>query len=498
MSTKYIISFDQGTTSSRTIIFDQHQHIISKCQQEYPQIYPNPGWVEHNPLDIYNSQYSTTINALLQADLSSRDIAAIGITNQRETTIVWDKDTGIPIYNAIVWQCRRTAQMCEELKKDTDFSEYVRMNTGLLIDAYFSATKIKWILDHIEGAREKAENGNLLFGTVDTWLVWKLTDGKVHITDCTNASRTMLFNIHTLQWDKYILEKLQIPECMLPEVKNSSEIYGYTDILGTKIPIAGIAGDQQAALFGQLCFDNGDVKNTYGTGNFILMNTGSTPVISKNGLITTIACSINNQVTYALEGSVFVGGAVIQWLRDEMRFFSSARDADYLGSKPMSSEGTYFVPSFTGLGAPHWDMYARGSMFGLTRGTTREHIIRSALESIAFQSMDVIKAMVSDTNNDINIIKVDGGASASPLIMQFQSDITEKILIKPVISETTALGAAFLAGLAVGFWQSKEELKDSWTLDQKYVPQMDRATADKLIKGWNKAVYCTKLFSEPL
>lgn len=496
MSNKYIVSLDQGTTSSRTMIFDKYQNIISKCQQEYPQIYPKPGWVEHNPLDIYNSQYSTTINALLQADLNSHDIAAIGITNQRETTIVWDKDTGIPIYNAIVWQCRRTAPMCEELKKDADFCEYIRLNTGLLIDAYFSATKIKWILDNVDGARKKAENGNLLFGTVDTWLVWKLTEGKVHITDSTNASRTMLFNIHTLKWDKYILEKLQIPECMLPEIKNSSEIYGYTDMLGTKIPIAGIAGDQQAALFGQLCFDSGDVKNTYGTGNFILMNTGNTPVISKNGLITTVACSINNQVTYALEGSVFVGGAVIQWLRDEMRFFSNACDADYLGSKLMSSEGIYFVPSFTGLGAPHWDMYARGSIFGLTRGTTREHIIRSALESIAFQSMDVINAMVSDTNNDINIIKVDGGASSSPLIMQFQSDITGKTLIKPIISETTALGAAFLAGLAVGFWKSKDELKASWTLDKKYTPKMDRITADKLVKGWNKAVYCTKLFSE--
>lgn len=496
MAGKYIISLDQGTTSSRTIIFDKNQNIISKFQQEYPQIYPKPGWVEHNPQDIYNSQYSTTIDALIQAEIEPSEIAAIGITNQRETTIVWDKDTGIPIYNAIVWQCRRTADMCEELKKDKEFAEYVKSSSGLLIDAYFSATKIKWILDNVEGAREKAEEGRLLFGTVDTWLVWKLTDGKVHITDCTNASRTMLFNINTLKWDRHILEKLDIPECMLPEVKNSSEIYGYTDKFGSKISIAGIAGDQQAALFGQLCFEKGDVKNTYGTGNFILMNTGDTPSISSNGLITTIASSIDGKVNYALEGSVFVGGAVIQWLRDEMRFFSSACDADYLASKLMSSEGVYFVPSFTGMGAPHWDMYARGSIFGLTRGTTREHIIRAALEGIAFQSMDVINAMAADTGSDINTIKVDGGASVSAPIMQFQSDITGKKLLKPVIAETTALGAAFLAGLAVGFWKSKEELKKSWVLDKTYEPKMPEEEAKKLIKGWEKAVKCTKIFAE--
>ena len=496
MAGKYIISLDQGTTSSRTIIFDKNQNIISKFQQEYPQIYPKPGWVEHNPQDIYNSQYSTTIDALIQAEIEPSEIAAIGITNQRETTIVWDKDTGIPIYNAIVWQCRRTADMCEELKKDKEFAEYVKSSTGLLIDAYFSATKIKWILDNVEGAREKAEEGRLLFGTVDTWLVWKLTDGKVHITDCTNASRTMLFNINTLKWDRHILEKLNIPECMLPEVKNSSEIYGYTDKFGSKIPIAGIAGDQQAALFGQLCFEKGDVKNTYGTGNFILMNTGDTPSISSNGLITTIASSIDGKVNYALEGSVFVGGAVIQWLRDEMRFFSSACDADYLASKLMSSEGVYFVPSFTGMCCPHWDMYARGSIFGLTRGTTREHIIRAALEGIAFQSMDVINAMAADTGSDINTIKVDGGASVSAPIMQFQSDITGKKLLKPVIAETTALGAAFLAGLAVGFWKSKEELKKSWVLDKTYEPKMPEEEAKKLIKDWEKAVKCTKIFAE--
>lgn len=496
MAGKYIISLDQGTTSSRTIIFDKNQNIISKCQQEYPQIYPKPGWVEHNPQDIYNTQYSTTIDAMIQAEIRPSEIAAIGITNQRETTIVWDKDTGIPVYNAIVWQCRRTADMCDELKTDNAFAEYVKQNTGLLIDAYFSATKIKWILDNVDGAREKAENGQLLFGTVDTWLVWKLTDGRVHITDCTNASRTMLFNINTLKWDKQILKKLEIPECMLPEVKNSSEVYGYTDKFGSKIPIAGIAGDQQAALFGQLCFDEGDVKNTYGTGNFILMNTGNKPAASRNGLITTIASSIDGNVNYALEGSVFVGGAVIQWLRDEMRFFSSAKDADYLGSKLMSSDGVYFVPSFTGMGAPHWDMYARGAVYGLTRGTTREHIIRAALEGIALQSMDVINAMSADTGNDISTIKVDGGASASCPIMQFQADITGKRLIKPVIAETTALGAAFLAGLAVGFWKDKDELKSSWVLEKTYEPKMDKKYAEKLIKGWNKAVLCTKIFAE--
>lgn len=496
MAGKYIISLDQGTTSSRTIIFDKKQNIIAKSQQEYPQIYPQPGWVEHNPQDIYNTQYSTTIEAMLHADINPKDIAAIGITNQRETTIVWDKDTGIPIYNAIVWQCRRTADLCEELKKDQEFSRYIRENTGLLIDAYFSGTKLKWILDNVEGAREKAENGQLLFGTVDTWLVWKLTDGKVHITDCTNASRTMLYNINTLKWDKHILEILDIPESMLPEVKNSSEIYGYTDKFGSKIPIAGIAGDQHAALFGQLCFEKGDVKNTYGTGNFILMNTGDKPTYSKNGLITTIASAIDGKITYALEGSVFVGGAVIQWLRDEMRFFSSAKDSDYLASKIASSEGVYFVPSFTGMGAPHWDMYARGSIYGLTRGTTREHIIRAALESIAFQSMDVIKAMTQDTDNDIVSIKVDGGASASATIMQFQADITGKKLLKPVIAETTALGAAFLAGLAVGFWKNVDELKNSWVLEKCYEPKMSAEESKKLINGWNKAVKCTKIFSQ--
>ena len=433
---------------------------------------------------------------MIQAEIQPSEVAAIGITNQRETTVVWDKDTGIPIYNAIVWQCRRTADMCEELKKDWEFAQYVRQSTGLLIDAYFSATKIKWILDNVDGARQKAEEGRLLFGTVDTWLLWKLTDGKVHITDCTNASRTMLFNIHTLKWDRLILERLGIPECMLPEVKNSSEIYGYTDKFGSKIPIAGIAGDQQAALFGQLCFEKGDVKNTYGTGNFILMNTGDCPFVSQNGLITTIASSIDGKVSYALEGSVFVGGAVIQWLRDEMRFFSSACDADYLASKLMSSEGVYFVPSFTGMGAPHWDMYARGSIFGLTRGTTREHIIRAALEGIAFQSMDVINAMAADTGSDINTIKVDGGASVSAPIMQFQSDITGKKLLKPVIAETTALGAAFLAGLAVGFWKNREELKNSWVLEKVYEPKMPRDEAERLINGWNRAVKCTKIFAE--
>ncbi len=495
MQKKYILSLDQGTTSSRSIIFDKIQNIISVSQKEYNQLYPHPGWVEQSPQDIYLSQLETAKEAMQAAGISPDAIAAIGITNQRETTIVWDRETGMPVYNAIVWQCRRTAELCEDLKRDTDFSEYVKENTGLLIDAYFSATKIKWILDNVEGARERAKQGRLLFGTVDTWLVWNLTDGKIHITDRTNASRTMLFNIHSLTWDKHILEKLDIPECMLPEVKSSSEIYGFTDKLGYKIPISGIAGDQQAALFGQLCFDKGDVKNTYGTGNFILMNTGNTPAVSKNGLITTIAASADSNVTYALEGSVFVGGAVIQWLRDGMRFFSSAKDSDYLASKLMSSEGVYFVPSFTGMGAPYWDMYARGAIFGLTRGTSREHIIKAALESIAFQSMDVINAMSADMGSDIGTIKVDGGASVSQPIMQFQADITQKTLKKPVIAETTALGAAFLAGISVGFWKSTDELKDSWVLDKIYTPEMSRGESDKLIAGWKRAVKCTRLFS---
>lgn len=496
MEKKYIVALDQGTTSSRCMIFDKEQNIVSVAQKEFTQVYPKAGWVEHKPIDIYVTQYGMLMQAIAQMGIHAEEIAGIGITNQRETTIVWDKKTGLPVYNAIVWQCRRTADLCEEIKKDRELTDYIKENTGLLVDAYFSATKIKWILDHVPGAREKAEAGDLLFGTVDTWLVWKLTDGKVHVTDYTNASRTMLFNIKTLQWDERILKALNIPACMLPRVCNSSEIYGYTNINGTEVPIAGIAGDQQAALFGQTCFEKGDVKNTYGTGNFILMNTGDSIVKSKNGLITTIAYGLDGKITYALEGSVFVGGAVIQWLRDKMRFFTEAPDADYFGTQVKDTEGVYFVPAFTGLGAPYWDMYARGTIFGLTRGTTRNHIIRAALESIAYQSTDVINAMTADTGLDIHEIKVDGGASISDIIMQFQSDITQKSLRRPMIRETTALGAAYLAGLATGFWKDKDDVKQHWSLDKLYTPVMDNQTRERLLKGWHKAVKCVSLWSQ--
>ena len=494
MQKKYIAALDQGTTSSRCILFDKEQNIMSVAQKEFPQIYPQAGWVEHNPTDIYVTQYGVLIEAITKMGINANDIAGIGITNQRETTVVWDKETGLPVYNAIVWQCRRTAEICEELMRDKELTEYIKENTGLLVDAYFSATKIKWILDNVAGARKKAEEGKLLFGTIDTWLIWKLTNGKAHVTDYTNASRTMLFNIKALRWDERILKALDIPENMLPRVCNSSEIYGYTNISGADIPICGIAGDQQAALFGQTCFHKGDVKNTYGTGNFILMNTGKDVIRSKNGLLTTIAYGLNNEVTYALEGSVFIGGAVLQWLRDEMRFFTAAPDADYFGAKVKDTQGVYFVPAFTGLGAPHWDMYARGTIFGLTRGTTRNHIIRAALESIAFQSKDVIDAMMADTGLEINEIKVDGGASVSDLVMQFQADITQRSLRRPIVRETTALGAAYLAGLAVGFWKDMDEIQKHWSLDKLYEPNMDGETRQKLLNGWKKAVECTKLW----
>ncbi len=496
MEKKYIVALDQGTTSSRCMVFDREQNVVSMAQKEFAQIYPKAGWVEHKPIDIFVTQYGMLTEAITQMNIDAREIAGIGITNQRETTVVWDKHTGLPVYNAIVWQCRRTAELCEEIKKDRELTKYIKENTGLLVDAYFSATKVKWILDNVPGAREKAEAGDLLFGTVDTWLVWKLTNGKVHVTDYTNASRTMLFNIRELKWDERILKALGIPSSMLPRVCSSSEVYGTTNINGTEVPICGIAGDQQAALFGQTCFEKGDVKNTYGTGNFILMNTGDTMVRSKNGLITTIAYGINGKVTYALEGSVFVGGAVIQWLRDKMRFFSEAHDADYFGARIKDNEGVYFVPAFTGLGAPHWDMYARGTIFGLTRGTTRNHIIRAALEAIAYQSKDVIDAMAADTGVDIREIKVDGGASVSDIIMQFQSDITQKTLRRPMIRETTALGAAYLAGLAVGFWKDMNEVKQHWSLDKLYTPRMDDETRERLLKGWRKAVDCVKVWSK--
>ncbi|OOM62536.1 glycerol kinase GlpK [Clostridium beijerinckii] len=488
---KYIIALDQGTTSSRAIIFDKEQNILGVSQKEFTQIYPNQGWVEHNPLEIWASQYGVLQEVIAKTNITQEEVAAIGITNQRETTIVWDKNTGEPVYNAIVWQCRRTAGIIEELKLDKEFSEYVKENTGLLLDAYFSATKIKWILDNVEGARERAEKGELLFGTVDTWLVWKLTNGKVHVTDYTNASRTMLYNIKELRWDERILEKLNIPKSMLPEVKNSSEVYGYTNLGGTggvRVPIAGMAGDQQCALFGQTCFEEGSVKNTYGTGCFLLMNTGEKMIHSKNGLVSTIAVGIDGKVQYALEGSVFVGGAVIQWIRDELKLVTDAADTEYFAQKVEDNGGVYVVPAFTGLGAPYWDMYARGAIFGLTRGANRNHIIRAALESIAYQSKDLIDAMQEDAGCTLTRLKVDGGASRNNLLMQFQADITGAEVVRPIITETTALGAAYLAGLAVGFWQSKEEIAEKWAVSQSYSPNLAEEKKEKLYKGWKKAV----------
>lgn len=487
---KYILALDQGTTSSRAIIFDKEQNIYGIAQKEFKQIYPKEGWVEHDPMEIWASQYGVLQEVLAKTNIEPEQIAAIGITNQRETAIVWDKQTGEPIYNAIVWQCRRTADICEKLKSN-GFDKYIKENTGLLIDAYFSATKVKWILDNVEGAREKADKGDLLFGTVDTWLLWKLTNGRVHVTDYTNASRTMLFNIRELNWDKKILEKLNIPISMLPEVKSSSEIYGYVNLGGKdniKVPIAGIAGDQQAALFGQAAFNKGDAKNTYGTGCFLLMNTGEELVESKNGLLTTIAIGLNGKLNYALEGSVFMGGAIIQWLRDEMGMLTDAQDSEYFAKKVKNNGGVYVVPAFVGLGAPYWDMYARGSIFGLTRGSNKNHIIRAALESIAYQVKDLINAMEEDSGCKINTLKVDGGASKNKLLMQFQSDITNIEVCKPIMTETTALGAAYLAGLAVGYFNNLEEIAESCYAGEKYEPNMNFEERENLYNGWKKAV----------
>ena len=485
---KYIAALDQGTTSSRCIIFDKEQNVVGVSQKEYTQLYPQPGWVEHDPMEIYSSQYGVLMEVLAQSGIDPQEMAAIGITNQRETTILWDKNTGRPVYNAIVWQCRRTAGLCEALMKNEELTEYIKETTGLLIDAYFSATKIKWILDHVEGVREKAEKGDILFGTVDSWLIWKLTGGKVHVTDYTNASRTMLYNIKDLCWDERICRELDIPMNILPQVKNSSEVYGTMNIQGVQVPIAGIAGDQQAALFGQTCFAEGNAKNTYGTGCFLLMNTGERMVRSKNGLLTTIAVGLDGKVEYALEGSVFVGGAVIQWVRDQLRFVTEAGDTEYFAQKVPDNGGVYIVPAFTGLGAPHWDMYARGAVLGITRGTTREHIIRAALESIAYQSSDVLFAMEEDTGIRLENLRVDGGASANRFMMQFQSDIMGRTVLRPAIAETTALGAAFLAGLAVGVWKDKEEIRATWVAKNRYEPQMEEETRRKLLRKWNKAV----------
>ena len=473
---KYVMALDQGTTSSRAIIFDEHQNIVNMAQKEFTQHYPKAGWVEHDPLEIYASQYGVLVEVLARSGMEAGEISAIGITNQRETTIVWDKNTGRPVYNAIVWQCRRTSDFCTNLV-ERGYADEIRAKTGLLIDAYFSATKIKWILDNVEGARERAERGELLFGTVDTWLIWKLTGGAAHVTDVTNASRTMLFNIHTLEWDKDICALLDIPMCMLPKVCDSSMVYGAARIGGAEIPIAGAAGDQQAALFGQTCFARGDVKNTYGTGCFMLMNTGDTPVESKNGLLTTVAVGLNGKATYALEGSVFVGGAVIQWLRDELKLINESADSEYFANKVKDSAGVYVVPAFTGLGAPYWDMYARGAILGLTRGAGRNHIIRAALEGIAYQTLDVLKAMQADSGVQFKELKVDGGASANNLLMQFQADIAGVTVRRPMIRETTALGAAYLAGLATDVWRDLNDIKGQWTLDKLYEPQMETARA---------------------
>ncbi|MBM6717260.1 glycerol kinase GlpK [Gemmiger formicilis] len=485
---KYVIALDQGTTSSRCILFDKDQNIVELAQKEFTQQYPHPGWVEHDPMEIYSSQYGVLMEVLAKSGVDVQEIAGIGITNQRETAIVWDKETGRPVHNAIVWQCRRTAALCEELKRDTAFTDYVQQRTGLLIDAYFSATKIKWILDNVPGARQQAEAGRLLFGTVDTWLIWKLTGGAAHVTDYTNASRTMLFDIEHLCWDKTICDRLGIPMNMLPEVRSCSEIYGTVNIQGVEVPIAGIAGDQQAALFGQTCFEAGEAKNTYGTGCFLLMNTGDKLFRSRNGLITTIASGVDGRIRYALEGSVFVGGAVVQWLRDELHLITEASDTEYFAKKVPDSAGVYLVPAFTGLGAPYWDMYARGVMVGLTRGAGRNHIIRAALESIAYQTADVLQAMERDAGLPLRELRVDGGASANNFLMQFQADIIGRTLRRPMIRETTALGAAYLAGLATGVWRDLDDIRSQWTLDRLYEPEMSETDRTRLRAGWHKAV----------
>ena len=484
---KYLVALDQGTTSSRAIVFDRSQQIVASAQKEFPQLYPQAGWVEHDPLELYSSQYGVMMEAITRGGIDPAEIAAIGITNQRETTIVWEKATGRPIYPAIVWQCRRTAALCDRLRAD-GLTEHIRAVTGLVPDAYFSATKIRWILDHVPGAQERAERGELLFGTVDSWLIWKLTRGRVHATDVTNASRTMLFDIRRLDWDETLLQALRIPRCMLPDVRPSSGDFGTCNIQGVEIPIAGAAGDQQAALFGQCCFAPGEAKNTYGTGCFLLMNTGETPCVSRHGLVTTIAAGLGGHVTYALEGSVFVGGAVIQWLRDEMRFLSEASDAEYYAQKVDSTGGVYFVPAFTGLGAPYWDMYARGAIVGITRGTTQNHIIRAAEESIAYQSYDLVHAMELDVGQPITALKVDGGASRDQFLMQFQADILNKTVLRPAIRETTALGAAYLAGLATGVWKDRGEIRSLWHCNMTFTPNMEAPEREKLLAGWHKAV----------
>ena len=486
---QYVMALDAGTTSNRCILFNKKGEICSMAQKEFTQYFPKPGWVEHNANEIWSSQLGVAVEAMSKIGASAEDIAAIGITNQRETTIVWDKNTGEPVCNAIVWQCRRTSEFCDVLK-DRGLTEWFREKTGLVLDAYFSATKLKWILDNVEGVRERAENGELLFGTVDTWLIWKLSKGRVHVTDYSNASRTMLYNIQKLEWDEEILAELNIPECMLPEVKPSSCVYGEADpsFLGGPIPIGGAAGDQQAALFGQTCFRPGEAKNTYGTGCFLLMNTGETPVFSKNGLVTTIAWGLDGKVKYALEGSIFVAGAAIQWLRDEMRLIDSAADSDYMARKVPDTNGCYVVPAFTGLGAPYWDQYARGTIVGITRGVNKYHIIRATLESLAYQTNDVLQAMKADSGIELSGLKVDGGASRNDFLMQTQADIINAPVERPRCAETTAMGAAYLAGLAVGYWQNKEEVIRNWAIDRVFQPEIGEELREEKISGWNKAV----------
>ena len=486
---QYLMALDQGTTSSRCIIFDKKGNMVSVAQREFEQYFPQSGWVEHDADEIWASQASVMAEAMAKSSITASELAAIGITNQRETTIVWDKNTGKPVYHAIVWQCRRTADYVEELKKD-GFDKVIREKTGLIADPYFSATKIKWILDNVEGARQKAENGELLFGTVDTWLLYKLTNGRVFATDVTNASRTMLYNIHDLCWDKDLLERFDIPALMLPDVRDSSYIYGHTDpgLIGAEVPIAGIAGDQQAALFGQCCFDEGEGKNTYGTGCFLLVNTGDKAVTSKNGLLTTIAIGRDGKVQYALEGSVFVAGAAIKWLRDEMKLINDAAETEKMALSVPDSGGVYVVPAFTGLGAPYWDAYARGAVFGLSRGTNNAQFVRATLESLAYQSLDVIRAMEEDAKIRVSSLKVDGGASANNYLMQFQADILNGKIVRPVVAETTALGAAYLAGLAVGYYSDLDEIKSNWQVDKEYLPSFNDDKRDALYKGWKDCV----------
>ncbi|MET3114396.1 glycerol kinase [Pedobacter sp. CG_S7] len=492
---KYILSFDQGTTSSRAIVFNKQGDIVSVAQREFTQIYPQSGWVEHDAREIWSTQVAVATEAILKANLKAANIAAIGITNQRETTVVWDKDTGNPIHHAIVWQDRRTAAYCDSLKEG-GFALSIQKKTGLIVDAYFSATKIKWILENVAGAKEKADAGKLLFGTIDTWIIWNLTGGKVHVTDVTNASRTMLFNIHTLSWDKELIDLFQIPESMLPEVKSCSEVYGETSgsLFAEKIPIAGIAGDQQAALFGQMCTQKGMVKNTYGTGCFMLMNIGETPILSKNNLVTTVAWQINGKVQYALEGSIFIAGAVVQWLRDELKIISTAQEVEKLAASVPDNGGVYLVPAFAGLGAPHWNQYARGTIFGISRGTKNAHICRAALESIAYQTMEVLKAMEADSGIIIKELRVDGGATANDMLMQFQADVLNVKVVRPKVTELTAIGAAYLAGLAIGYWDDIDEIQQQWKINRQFEPQ-HKDDMESLIKGWNKAISAVKFWA---